>query len=78
MDKVNRMAENFGINEAFAAAVHERLKEFGEISADEPAEAEGEGAHPANWAEFMEEATVAEAAPAEAPADSGFLHLNCP
>jgi hypothetical protein len=78
MDKVNRRAENFGINEAFAAAVRERLKQFGEIPADEPVETEGEGAHPANWAEFMEEAAVAEAAPAEAPADSGFLHLNRP
>ena len=78
MDKINRMAENFGIDEAFAAAVHERLKEFGEIPADEPAEAEGEGAHPANSVEFMEEATVDEAARAKAPADFGFLHLNWP
>ena len=78
MDKINRMAENFGINEAFEAAVHERLKSIGEIPPDEPTETEGEGADPADSAEFMEGATVAEADPAEAPADSGFFHLNRP
>ena len=31
MDKINRMAENYGIDEAFAAAVHERLKEQGVV-----------------------------------------------
>ncbi len=41
MDKINRMAENFGIDEAFAAAVHEHLRKQGVI-ADEPAEAEGD------------------------------------
>jgi hypothetical protein len=41
LDKINRMAENFGINKEFEAAVHERLKEMGEIPADEPGEAEG-------------------------------------
>ena len=39
MDKVNRMAENFGINEDFAAAVEAHLKAIGEIPADEPGEA---------------------------------------
>ncbi len=43
MDKINRMAENFGINEAFAAAVEERLKTIGEIPADEPVEGETVG-----------------------------------
>ena len=43
MDKVNRMAENFGINEDFAAAVHAHLKAIGEIPDDEPVEPDGEG-----------------------------------
>ena len=40
MDKINRMAENFGINEAFAAAVQAHLIKIGEIPPDEPAEAD--------------------------------------
>jgi hypothetical protein len=38
MDKINRMAENFGINEAFAAAVQAHLIKIGEIPPDEPGE----------------------------------------
>ena len=38
MDKINRMAENFGINEAFAAAVKAHLIKIGEIPPDEPGE----------------------------------------
>src|ERR1700735_4294844 len=34
MDKINRMAANFGIDENFAAAVHEHLKTIGAIPAD--------------------------------------------
>src|ERR1700727_850471 len=52
MDKINRMAENFGINEAFAAAVKAHLKNIGEIPDDEPVEAEGGGGDPAGAAEF--------------------------
>ena len=40
MDKINRMAENFGINEAFAAAVKAHLIKIGEIPPDEPGEAD--------------------------------------
>jgi hypothetical protein len=40
MDKINRMAENFGINEAFAAAVQAHLIKIGEIPPDEPGEAD--------------------------------------
>ena len=40
MDKVNRMAENFGINEDFAAAVEAHLKAIRETPADEPSETE--------------------------------------
>jgi transcriptional regulator with XRE-family HTH domain len=39
MDKINRMAENFGINEDFAAAVQAHLKTIGEIPDDAPVEA---------------------------------------
>ena len=50
MDKINRMAANFGIDEDFAAAVQEHLKTIGEIPDDEPGEADGEGADPAGSA----------------------------
>ena len=43
MDKINRMAENFGINEAFAAAVQAHLKNIGEIPDDEPVKPRGRG-----------------------------------
>ena len=75
MDKINRMAENFGINEAFAAAVEAHLKKIGEIPDDEP-EAEGEGADLAGAPEFMREASALETPPAESEAGSGFFYLN--
>ena len=40
LDKINRLAENLGINEDFAAAVQAHLKKTGQIPADEPGEAE--------------------------------------
>ena len=61
LDKINRLAENLGINEAFAAAVQEHLKKTGQIPGDEPGEAEGEGADLVGAAEFMEEANAPEA-----------------
>ena len=42
--KINRVAENLGIDENFAAAVRAHLKATGQIRGDEPAEAEGQGA----------------------------------
>jgi hypothetical protein len=60
MDKVNRLAENLGINEDFAAAVQAHLKTIGEIPADEPGGAEGEGAKPPDSPDFMEEAKTPE------------------
>src|SRR3984957_6576403 len=42
MDKINRLAENLGINEDFAAAVQAHLKKTGQIRADEAGEADGE------------------------------------
>ena len=76
MDKINRMAENFGINEAFAAAVKAHLKNIGEIPDDEPVEAEGEGADLAGAPEFMREPSALETPPAEPEAGSGFFYLN--
>ncbi len=63
MDKINRMAENFGIDENFAAAVQEHLKTIGAIPDDEPGEADGEGADLAGSPEFMGEANAPEATP---------------
>ena len=40
MDKINRMAANYGIDEAFEAAVKEHLKKQGVVLDDEPGEAE--------------------------------------
>jgi hypothetical protein len=76
MEKINRMAENFGINEAFAAAVQAHLKNIGEIPDDEPVEAEGEGADLAETPQFMREASALETPPAESEAGSGFFYLN--
>jgi transcriptional regulator with XRE-family HTH domain len=76
MDKINRMAENFGINEDFAAAVQAHLKKIGEIPDDEPVEAEGEGADLAGAPDFMGEASALETSPAESGAGSGFFYLN--
>ena len=60
MDKINRMAENFGINEDFAAAVQAHLKDIGEIPDEEPVEGDGEGADPLGSPDFMEEANASE------------------
>jgi uncharacterized protein YdbL (DUF1318 family) len=76
MDKINRMAANFGIDEAFAAAVQEHLKTIGEIPPDAPVEADGEGADLAGAPEFMREASALETPPAESEAGSGFFYLN--
>jgi hypothetical protein len=56
MDRINRMANNLGIDEVMWAAGREHLKKIGEIPADEPDEVEGEGAP-----EFTGEANMAEA-----------------
>ncbi len=54
LDKINRVAENLGVDQAFAAAVHEHLKTIGEIPADEPGEADGEGAEPAGSPDLID------------------------
>ncbi len=76
MDKINRLADNLGIDEVFAAAVHAHLKKTGQIPFDEPDEDQGEGADLAGAPEFMREADAAQASRAEAQAESGFFYLN--
>jgi hypothetical protein len=41
MDKINRLANNLGIDENFAAAVEAHLKKTGQIPDDEPGDTEG-------------------------------------
>jgi transcriptional regulator with XRE-family HTH domain len=78
LDKINRLAENLGINEDFAAAVQEHLKKTGQIPDDEPAGAEGEGADLLGAAEFMEEANAPEATHWGGWARSGFFYSKRP
>jgi hypothetical protein len=61
MDKVNRLAENLGINPAFEAAVKAHLQKTGQIPADESGEAEGREADAMGSSDFKEEANAPEA-----------------
>src|SRR5271154_6401243 len=63
MDKINRMAANFGIDENFAAAVHEHLKTIGAIPDEGPSEGDGQGMDSADSAGFMGEANAPGATP---------------
>jgi hypothetical protein len=63
LDKINRMAENFGIDKDFEAAVQAHLKKIREIPPDGPAEAEGWDADPTESTDFIGEATAPEATP---------------
>ncbi len=63
LDKINRLAENFGIDKDFEAAVQAHLKKMREIPADGPGEADWEGAEPAGSPDFMGEANAPEATP---------------
>jgi hypothetical protein len=76
LDKINRLANNLGIDENFAAAVREHLKKTGQIPDDGPGEAEGEGADMAAAPDFVGEASALEASSAEAHGESGFFYLN--
>jgi hypothetical protein len=60
MDKINRLAENLGIDEDFAAAVQAHLEKTRGLPPDGPGEAEGEGegAEPAGSLDFIEEANA--------------------
>ena len=61
MDKINRVAENFGIDEDFAAAVQAHLEKTRGMPPDGWAEAEG--AEPAGSHDFIDEAKAPHAAP---------------
>ena len=74
MDKVNRMAENYGVNAAFEAAVKEHLKKQGVVFDDEPGEAEGQEMDPL----YSPEPNAPDAPHPEARAESGFFDSNRP
>jgi transposase-like protein len=78
MDKINRLAENFGIDENFAAAVREHLKNLEQMSPDAPGEAEGQAGNPADTAEFVDEANAPDTPPVEGQAGAGFFYANWP
>ena len=78
IDKINRVAANLGVDEVMAAAAREHLKTIGEIPADEPGEAEGEGADPGSSPETTGERNALETPRAEAETGSGFCYLNWP
>jgi uncharacterized protein YdbL (DUF1318 family) len=63
MDKINRVANNLGIDEVMWAAAQEHLKKTGQIPADDPSEAEGLDADSAESPDFMGEAIAPEATP---------------
>jgi hypothetical protein len=74
MDKINRMAANFGIDENFAAAVQERLKTIGAIPDDAPSE--GAATDSADSADFPGGANAAGATSCGAGVGSGFFLLQ--
>jgi transcriptional regulator with XRE-family HTH domain len=76
LDKINRIADNLGVNEVMAAAAREHLKKIGEIPNDETGEADGQGAEPAGSPEFMGEANAPGVSRAEVRPSSGFFYLN--
>jgi predicted transcriptional regulator len=78
MDKINRLAENLGIDENFAAAVQEHLKKTGQIPADATDYADAPEADPADSADFMGEAKAPDAPQAEPAGGSGFFYSNWP
>ena len=53
LDKINRLAENMGIDKDFEAAVQAHLKKIGEIPADAPDDAEAQDVDPAGSPDFM-------------------------
>ena len=74
MDKINRLANNLGIDKDFEAAVRAHLKKTGQLPADEPGEGET-----ANMASGMEALTVADPLQAfdtETAASPDFFSLN--
>ena len=73
--KINRIADNLGVDEVMRAASREHRRRIGELHADELGEAEG-GPDPAGSAEFTAEADAPEGSGEEAVTESGFLYLS--
>jgi predicted transcriptional regulator len=77
MDKINRMAANFGIDENFAAAVRDHLKNLEQMPPDATVAQVLEG-DSADGAEFGNEANAPDTPPAEGQAGAGFFYANRP
>jgi len=78
LEKINRMAENLGVDEVMWKAGREHLIKIGQIPPDEPGEAKGEeAAHPAS-PEVAGEANALETSRTQVETSSGFLDFNRP
>jgi hypothetical protein len=75
IDKVNRMAENYGIDEHFEAAVREHMKNLEEMPPGTPV-AEALKVHSMFAGKFEDEANAPDAPPAEEWAGAGFFTAN--
>ena len=75
MDKINRMAANFGVDEVMYAAAQEHLKKLGEI-VDEPGEAKGNEADMASQTEEPTEANAREPFCPETATGPNYSSLN--
>ena len=75
MDKINRMAANFGVDEVMAAARAHLIK-IGEIPDDEPGEAEGQGAGEPGPEVVTAEASGLEALNPQAATSPEFFYWN--
>jgi hypothetical protein len=80
LDKINRIADNLGIDENFAAAVQAHLKATAGLPPDGWGEdgAPEEGEELAATPELAGEANAPEGSRAEARAGSGFFYANAP
>jgi hypothetical protein len=76
MDKINRMAANFGVDEVMAAAARAHLIKIGEIPDDEPGEAEGQGAGEPGPEVVTAEASGLEALNPQAATSPEFFYWN--
>jgi transposase-like protein len=77
MDKINRMAANFGIDENFAAAVREHLKNLEQMPPDATVAQALEG-DSADSAELVDAANAPDTPPVEGQAGAGFFYANRP
>src|SRR5580692_3827030 len=76
IDKINRMAANFGVDEVMAAAARAHLIKIGEIPDDEPGEAEGQGAGEPGPEVVTAEASGLEALNPQAATSPEFFYWN--